>query len=189
MLTRDKVIRASLKLGQEVGEEGLTMRALAGRLGVSATSLYALFEGKDAIVRELRVGAWHILADTLAPALLITARPERLRTMCRVYLAFARDNPWLYTLAMEAPLFDDLDEAESVRVYGPSRVALAAVREGAPAGTDEATLRLSVVELWASLHGLASLIATGQLDPAAHPGMADPVAFADRYVDSLVAGL
>ena len=122
MLSRDVVIKASLQLGQEVGEDGLTMRALATRLGVSATSLYAIFDGKEAIVRELRVGAWHALADGLAPVLLVADRRERLRSMCRTYLEFAEANPWLYALAMDAPFVEDedleADEPRSVRLIG-----------------------------------------------------------------------
>ena len=188
MLSRDVVIKASLQLGQEVGEDGLTMRALATRLGVSATSLYAIFDGKDAIIRELRVGAWHALADGLAPVMQIEGRRDRLRTMCRSYLEFAERNPWLYALAMEAPFIEDLEEDESERALGPARVALAALRQGAPDGTDDAQLRLSVVDLWASLHGLATLLASGLL-PANHPALADRQAFAERYIDDLVATL
>lgn len=188
-LSRDTVIKASLQLGQEVGEDGLTMRALATRLGVSATSLYAIFDGKEAIVRELRVGAWHALGDGLAPVLRLTDREERLRAMCRTYLEFAEANPWLYQLAMDAPFVDDLEGDESERALGPARVALAALREGAPSEADDAQLRMAVVELWASLHGLATLLASGQLGPANHPALADPKAFAARYVDDLVATL
>jgi AcrR family transcriptional regulator len=189
MLSRDAVIKASLQLGQEVGEEGLTMRALATRLGVSATSLYAIFDGKEAIVRELRVGAWHALADGLAPVLRLSDRRERLRAMCRAYLEFAGANPWLYALAMEAPFVEDLEGDESERALGPARVALAALRDGAPAGTDDAQLRLALVELWASLHGLATLLASGQLGPANHPALAQREPFADRYIDDLIATL
>jgi AcrR family transcriptional regulator len=189
MLSRDLVIKASLQLGQEVGEEGLTMRALATRLGVSATSLYAIFDGKEAIVRELRVGAWHALADGPAPVLHLSDRRERLRAMCRTYLEFARANPWLYELAMEAPFVEDLEADESERALGPARVALAALRDGAAADMTDAQVRLSVVDLWASLHGLATLLASGQLGPANHPALADPAAFAERYIDDLIATL
>ena len=41
---RQAIIQASLELGQELGEEGLTMRGIASRLGVSATALYQHFE-------------------------------------------------------------------------------------------------------------------------------------------------
>lgn len=192
MLTRNAVISASLQLGQEVGEDGLTMRALATRLGVSATSLYGVFDGKDAIVRELRAGAWHVLSDALAPVLRIESRPERLRVMCRTYLAFARANPWLYALAMDAPTIDelgDLDEERSARVFGPARLALQALSDGAPPDRDENSLRLSVVEIWASLHGLATLLATGQLGPDGDAGSEAADDFTERYIADIVANL
>ena len=40
---RQGIIQTSLEIGSELGEEGLTMRGIAARLGVSATALYQHF--------------------------------------------------------------------------------------------------------------------------------------------------
>jgi len=50
----DGIIRAGIQLGAELGEEGLTMRAIAARLGISVTNIYQHYENKAAIVREVR---------------------------------------------------------------------------------------------------------------------------------------
>nr|WP_273786818.1 tetracycline resistance transcriptional repressor TetR [Brucella intermedia] len=57
-LQRDAVIRTALELLNEVGEEGLTTRRLAERLGVQQPALYWHFKNK------------HILLDALAEAIL-----------------------------------------------------------------------------------------------------------------------
>jgi AcrR family transcriptional regulator len=190
MLTRDAVVKASLELGQEAGEEALTMRALAAKLGVSATSLYGIFDGKEAILRELRAGAWSGLADALTPALQIPRRRERLRRMCEAYLEFARTSPWLYSLAMEGPLFEEpLTEEQSERALGPVRVAIQALRDGVSPEPSETVLQMQLVEVWASLHGLASLAQSGQLKAAARPAGADPEALHASYVEALVDSL
>lgn len=188
MLTRDAVVKASLELGQESGEEALTMRALAAKLGVSATSLYGIFDGKEAILRELRAGAWNGLADALTPALQTTRRRDRLRQMCVAYLSFARTNPWLYSLTMDSPLLfeEPLTDDQSERALGPIKIALAALRDGAPEGADRSTLQLQTIDMWASLHGIASLRATGHLEATLEASGTSDEQFAASYVDALV---
>lgn len=46
-LTRERVLRAAIALADERGIEALTMRELAGRLGIEAASLYNHVSGKD----------------------------------------------------------------------------------------------------------------------------------------------
>jgi AcrR family transcriptional regulator len=50
LLTREGIARAALQVVDEEGPDGLTMRALAERLGVKAASLYNHVESKDALV-------------------------------------------------------------------------------------------------------------------------------------------
>ena len=59
---REAIIGASLELGQALGEDGVTMRAIATKLGTSATTLYTCFESKAAIMRELRMRGLLMLA-------------------------------------------------------------------------------------------------------------------------------
>ncbi|MGC7094196.1 TetR/AcrR family transcriptional regulator [Amycolatopsis lurida] len=52
-LSRERVITAAMALADEKGEAGLTMRAIAGRLGVEAMSLYNHVRGRDDILNGL----------------------------------------------------------------------------------------------------------------------------------------
>ncbi|WJK42187.1 TetR/AcrR family transcriptional regulator [Solwaraspora sp. WMMA2056] len=49
-LTRDRVIAAAVALADEKGAAGVTMRAVAARLGVEAMSLYHHVSGRDGIL-------------------------------------------------------------------------------------------------------------------------------------------
>ncbi|GIG66503.1 TetR/AcrR family transcriptional regulator [Phytomonospora endophytica] len=49
-LNRERVVTAAVALADEKGEPGVTMRALAGRLGVEAMSLYNHVAGRDDIL-------------------------------------------------------------------------------------------------------------------------------------------
>ena len=44
---REQILEAALDLLEEHGPDGLTMRAVAGRVGVKAPSLYKHFPDKD----------------------------------------------------------------------------------------------------------------------------------------------
>ncbi|MEZ0067050.1 AcrR family transcriptional regulator [Streptacidiphilus sp. MAP12-20] len=50
LLTRERIAVVALEVVDELGADGLTMRALAERLGVKAASLYNHVDNKDALV-------------------------------------------------------------------------------------------------------------------------------------------
>src|SRR6266508_4261040 len=53
VLTPDKILDAALELVDATGPDGLTMRRLADRLGVTATAIYHYFDGREAILEAL----------------------------------------------------------------------------------------------------------------------------------------
>jgi len=187
----DEIVRAGIELGSELGEEGLTMRAIAGRLGISATALYQHFESKASILREIRLHGIRLLMNQLAGAMADEDRATRLRDMCRAYVQFARTNPWLYKVLFQS---DDVDwnalpQAEREEALQPFQSARRTFDEGVAGGVFRNDLDVDQAALltWASLHGLASLVLQGRITEQ-HPAFPVPdlEAFTGLFVDTLV---
>ena len=65
-LTKTAIVRAALDLLDEAGMDGLTVRALASRLGVQAPALYWHVRGKQALLDEMATLIWRQIGDVMA---------------------------------------------------------------------------------------------------------------------------
>ncbi len=186
---------ASIAIGSELGEDGLTMRGIAGRLGVSATALYQHFESKAAILREIRMYCSTLLHsevfDTCAG---IEGPRERIETMSHRYIVFARTHPWLYSVLTETRgvEWSDLSKEEVERIVRPLTTFRSWIKEGVEKkiwreGVDP---DMESIRLWAALHGLCSMMNSGRIDEN-HPAfpIVDQQDFIVRFVRSVVSTL
>lgn len=168
------------------------MRGIASRLGVSATALYQHFESKASILREIRVYGIDLLYDAINPALQENGDPvEMLRDVTRRYINFARQNKWLYSVLMEYDQLEwsELAPDEIARSLRPLRAVREAVAAGKDAGVlrDEISVELAAFQLWASVHGLCSLLNNGRFDEQ-HPAFPIPneTSLIDVFVDGCI---
>jgi AcrR family transcriptional regulator len=65
-LTKAAIVQAALDLLDEAGMEGLTVRALASRLGVQAPALYWHVRNKQALLDEMATLIWRRVSDVMA---------------------------------------------------------------------------------------------------------------------------
>ncbi|HVP18956.1 MAG TPA: TetR/AcrR family transcriptional regulator, partial [Spirochaetia bacterium] len=148
------------------GYEGINMRRLASKVGVSATAIYHYFESKEAILRKLRIGAAERLNDRIRAIDASLSPDEFLGELGQRYLAFARENPNLYRLLTEAP-FDERAEAEDHPVlYFTYLAARGALEKMAAQGVPVPNPRHGAMMGWMMLHGFCSLMMSGLLPRA-----------------------
>ena len=186
------ILDVSLKLGTELGEEGLTMRAIARGLGVSATALYQHYESKAAILRELRNTGMKQLDVYLAPAFDHPDPVEQLRRNAELYLRFSREHPWMYHLINETPEEWGVEtEDRRAAVMSSVERTLTALRECDQRGLLFENVEVEAVplSLWAALHGMALLMSSGRVTPEhnRYPSQAPEVVI-QRFADYVLRG-
>lgn len=150
-LRRDQVAAAARSLAEAEGWAAVTMRRLAGELGVTQPVLYSAFDGRQALVDAVALRGFADLAAALEGA---DAAPlPRLRA----YLAFAAASPRVYEAMFSLPSGLPFAAADTPEPLGRAFAALSAVLP------DEDGTRAEVA--WSTLHGLATLAAGGRLRP------------------------
>lgn len=156
-----RIVGAARALYFERGPDAVTMRAVAERVGVTATALYRHFADKDAILREVVGEGSRLLGSHLFRALEAPTPLERLRATAMAYLDFALAQPQAYR-ALFDPAPDD-EESPAHRQRGAVRRFLRdRVREGMDAGVlSQGDADGVALTLWSLLHGLASLHQAG----------------------------
>lgn len=182
---RRAILDVSLQLGTELGEDGLTMRAIARRLGVSATALYQHFESKGTILRELRYLGVERMNGYLAAAFELEEPQARLIGYASLYLKFGRENPWMYDLLtqLEEDWGPDTEARREASERSVRYVAQAMMQCGEKGLLREGvSVETAPFMLWASLHGLLLLMASGRARvDGATEGSEDEAALIETY--------
>lgn len=165
--TRAALLARAGKLLQSEGPGGLSLRRLAAESGTTTRAVYSLFGGKEGLLYAM----YREMGDTLTR--LHAAVPEQsdivseLVALCLAYRQGVRRYPMLYPLLFGAvpgfvPRAEDRAEARRsfVRVLSTLRRGIA---EGLFPGRKAEDIGY---ELWALVHGLASLEIKGALGTA-----------------------
>jgi AcrR family transcriptional regulator len=176
-VTNLAILGSARSLLESFGPDGLTMRALARGLGVSAPSLYFHVESRQDLLRELiKVGLQELGAALRTAAEMPGALRARAGALASAYIGFARQNPELFTLVF-GPCADELVDP------APGEAASAPVLEFAAGivGPDRALFLAEA--LWSLVHGYTVLSLAQQFRQ--NP---DPEAGFEYALDVLLAG-
>ena len=147
----------------------LSIRALAGKIGVSATAPHAHFKTKEDLLVALAVRGFERLRDRTIQNSVDAADPyEKMAALAEAYLEFSVENAGLYRImfmtGLEVRASPELSEA-SLASYG---VLETAVREAGIASSDEEARELAFAA-WGLVHGFASLLTEGWVVPRTAP--------------------
>ncbi|MFI5715090.1 TetR/AcrR family transcriptional regulator [Nocardia sp. NPDC051750] len=181
---RAEIITATRELLERTGSvDAVSIRAVAGLVGVSAPSIYRHFTDKDALIDAAVAEVFEAL-NTAMQAAVDPADPPalRLRRLGLAYIRFALDHPEQYRLAT-IPTHTS-GAVDLVLTSGAFRYFAATVEEAMADGLiDRGDPTPLVLELWAAAHGIASLLVAKPFLP-----WGDPMAMAARVLDAACAG-
>ena len=157
------LVDATLQTIRAAGVEGLTLRGVGERLGVSRTALYRHFTDKSALLARVAREGFRVFRIQLQAAVdaARTGGRDPLEEMGLAYVAFAMANQAHYK-TMFGGGWDGWDRhPDLVAEAGAAfQVLLGTVAEEV-AGDP---LRIAQV-IWAGVHGMATLAMAGQLKP------------------------
>lgn len=168
---RQALLDEAALLLREEGEQGLSMRRLAARAGVSRSAPYHHFRDKQDLLCALAAEGFRRFLGVLSVAGDDLSR-ERLVTFIRDYLQFAVENAEYYDLMFGSKLWKSgqITGALQAEAHGAFRFYLRQARAWQELGfvnPELDTLRYAQVS-WSTLHGLSRLLIDGiYLEPEA----------------------
>lgn len=161
---RDACVDEALSIIGEVGVEGLSIREVARRLGVSHQAPYKHFASSDHLLAEVARRTYVLFAEHLASRPAGRNPAESMMHLGQAYFQFAMEKPLHYRLMFGTPLPDPAKHPEMMHearaAFSILLEALALARGGADAKLDP----LDALFVWSTLHGLSSILKTQALE-------------------------
>jgi AcrR family transcriptional regulator len=179
-VTVEDVIAAAEEVADAEGLGGLTLAAVAQRVGVRSPSLYAHVEGLDGLHRLLALRAARELEQRLRRTARGREGEEALRSLAHAYRRFARRRPGLYAAVQRAVQPGEDDELYEALAAAVGPVIQALQQAGVPPGD----LIHMARAFRSALHGFVDL------ERGSGFGMPESVAESfERLVELLLSGV
>lgn len=154
----------ALAIVGEHGVEGLSIREVARRLGVSHQAPYKHFPSSEHLLAELVRRTFVMFADHLDRRPRGASPPADMRCMGEAYFGFAANHPLHYRLLFGSPLPDPAEHPEMMhearKAFSLLLADVARMRSPVPPGAADARIQLDALFVWSAVHGLASLLQT-----------------------------
>jgi AcrR family transcriptional regulator len=165
---RKKATRAATRLFAEHGYDGVTMRAIAEKLGTSPMAPYRYFENKAEIFELVRADAARRFSDAQVKQFNSTTDPaERMSRMRDAYVQFALQHPDQYRVVFELRKDPETSQEAVTAELQPAVLAMVeAARSVIEAGFFSGDPVTVTHLLWAHVHGLVSLRLAGRISEA-----------------------
>lgn len=147
---RGRILAAAVEQVEQQGLRGLSLRTLAGSLGLTPNALYRYFADRAALEAALAGEVARLLHLAMQRAVKRGSPEQAIRSIARVYLDFARKRPRLYELLL---LPCDMEEQQATS----HEELWIFVLEHATTVTGADRASEATIAFWAYLHGTAQL--------------------------------
>lgn len=164
---RSTLLNAAYTLLKETGIEGLSLRKLADKVGVSRTAPYHHFKDKNQLlcaIAEQGFVRWQQDAEFIFNQAGVPAK-DKYRQFFHGYISYAADNPELYDLMFGRTIWKLNSATDELRdvAYPSFHYQVEMTKKWQEQGLmplNEDSLRLSQVT-WGTMHGIARLLIDG----------------------------
>lgn len=185
---KDALIEAARSLVAERGPAGFTLSEAAKMVGVTAAAPYRHFSDRNALMSELARRGFDAFAERLEKAW-DHGRPDAttaFRRMGEAYLAFAREEPGLYSA-----MFGNVQALNTPSSGAAADKALAMIHYACAAvlrqyGAPDAGARDLALQVWAFSHGVAQLALSGHFQTGGADAQAIMASGAGNIVEMAV---
>ena len=182
-LSRELVLRTARGQLEREGVDGLSLRAVARELGVTAPALYLYVQDKADLLAGVATEHFERLAERFEAV--PEGEPlERVRALSRAYVEHARSSPALFRLMFRYPP----TALPEVDAFAPATRAFDVAARATADAIDAGLLRVTdpddaSITMWCAVHGVAEVLLMGFAadDEAA-------TALIDRVIDTVLAG-
>jgi AcrR family transcriptional regulator len=167
---RPVLVDTAVELARSTGPDGVVLREVARRAGVSHNAAYRHFSDRAALLAEVSERAYADLEQAMLERIAGVIAPDertrafaRLRETGRAYVDFAIREPGLFTTAFDAPesagAHTDLEEHT-----GPYLVLNQVLDELVACGAVTPERRIGAdLACWSTVHGFSDLVVHGPL--------------------------
>jgi AcrR family transcriptional regulator len=152
------LLEAALEMLDEEGTEGVGLRELARRVGVSAAAPYRHFRGRQALLEAVATEGFGRFSAMMAAKEQDLPEIEQLPAMAEAYVRFALVQPALFRLMFSRQVDKTGNRAlHDAAIEAYASLAKAAAREVPDAPSEGAVIA------WSFVHGLAMLLLDEQI--------------------------
>ena len=187
---RDACISAAREAIARHGIEGLSLRDVARRLGVSHQAPYKHYPSRDHLLAEVMRRSFQQFAQHLDAREHFDDPYRDLESLCRQYLGYARQHPLEYQLMLGTPWPAAAEHSEllhkSTHAFDILRQVLRRIH-GDTAQQHE-RVDLDAMFVWSAMHGLVGVMNGNCIDKLGlHPDLLGRVV--QHVLDGVVQGL
>ncbi|MER5268434.1 TetR/AcrR family transcriptional regulator [Actinosynnema sp. NPDC002837] len=206
--TKTEAKRIALEQLAELGIAGISVNAIAKRMGVTGPALYRYFKGRDDLLNDLVRDAWQDLADAVEESVAASSGaspPDRVRAFAEAFRSWGVGQPHRYLLLFGTPLPGYHAPQDTILLAHRTMSALLRVlprEDSATAGSSTLDAQLvgwagargegdvppavllTGLRAFTRLHGVLSLEVSGQFGPMG----VDPALLYRAEVESLILG-
>ena len=165
---RDLIVDVAFNMLQDDGEEAVTIRRIAGALGVGAMTLYTYVDGLEDLHRRIIARGFEMTHTNYCAASDNNHKHDHdWMPGARSYVNFAIKNPNLYHLMFATPCDPDDEQFDQIMHGGFAGLHEVVSERLSSAGLSgealEEETRKAAGRYWIALHGLATLAIAGRM--------------------------